>query len=254
MLLQKNLRLDLLGRCAAQENVLAEARSLAEVSGERAMAAKVEGATGNVFSSLGRYEEAREHYERNLAIAREVGDRRSEGYALSGLGAVAHEQDEGGETLDLAGQALSLRQEIGHADGVTDSLIQQGEIHWRAGRSDEARKSLDEAVDLLRDQPCNPERAHALALFACLSDGDPTPAEEALHEAGDGGNTPETRYYLWRATGKHEHLAEAKRLLDYRIEHAPEEYRESMLKNVRLNREIMEAWEEHGEEREGEAE
>jgi hypothetical protein len=29
--------------------------------------------------------------------------------------------------------------------------------------------------------------------------------------------------------------------------HAPEEYRESMLKNVRLHREIMEAWEEHGE-------
>ena len=28
---------------------------------------------------------------------------------------------------------------------------------------------------------------------------------------------------------------------------APEEYRESMLKNVRLHREIMEAWAEHGE-------
>ena len=37
-----------------------------------------------------------------------------------------------------------------------------------------------------------------------------------------------------------------KRLLDHLVEHAPEEYRESMLKNVRLHREIMEAWEEHG--------
>ena len=43
------------------------------------------------------------------------------------------------------------------------------------------------------------------------------------------------------------HLAGAKRLLDHRVDHAPEEYRESMLKNVRLHREIMEAWAEHGE-------
>jgi hypothetical protein len=28
--------------------------------------------------------------------------------------------------------------------------------------------------------------------------------------------------------------------------HAPEEYRESMLRNVQVNREIMEAWAEHG--------
>ena len=36
------------------------------------------------------------------------------------------------------------------------------------------------------------------------------------------------------------------RLLDHLVEHAPEEYRESMLRNVRLNREITEAWAEHG--------
>ena len=42
------------------------------------------------------------------------------------------------------------------------------------------------------------------------------------------------------------HPGVAQRLLDCRVEHAPEEYRESMLKNVRLHREIMEAWEEHG--------
>jgi hypothetical protein len=49
------------------------------------------------------------------------------------------------------------------------------------------------------------------------------------------------------------HLAEAKRLLDYRVEHAPEEYHGSMLKNVPLHHEIMEAWEEHGTESGSEA-
>ena len=33
-----------------------------------------------------------------------------------------------------------------------------------------------------------------------------------------------------------------KRLFDDRVKHANEEYRESMLKHVRLNREIMETW------------
>ena len=37
-----------------------------------------------------------------------------------------------------------------------------------------------------------------------------------------------------------------RRLLDHLVEHAPEEYRESMLKNVRLYREIMKAWASHG--------
>jgi hypothetical protein len=56
----------------------------------------------------------------------------------------------------------------------------------------------------------------------------------------------ETRFLLWRATNDPTHLHEANRLLDHLVEHAPEEYRESMLKNVRLHREIMEAWEEYG--------
>ena len=69
---------------------------------------------------------------------------------------------------------------------------------------------------------------------------------------GDTADLRDVCYVLWKATGKHEHLAEAKRLLDYRVEHAPEGYRESMLKNVRLNREIVEAWAEHGEKAVGE--
>ena len=44
------------------------------------------------------------------------------------------------------------------------------------------------------------------------------------------------RFCLWTATGKAEHLEEARHLVEYEIEHAPEEHRE-----------IMEAREEHGE-------
>ena len=150
--------------------------------------------------------------------------------------------------MDLAGEALALRRTIGHTDGVAESLIQLGELRWRAGETGAACEALKEAAGLLcQEQQHSGELARARALLACLPDGDVEAAEAALQEAGEAGNTPQTRYYLWQATGKPEHLAEAKRLLDHLVEHAPEEYRESMLKNVRLNREIMEAWKEHGE-------
>ena len=110
-----------------------------------------------------------------------------------------------------------------------------------------ARLALQEAVDLLREQKCKGDLARALALLANLPRGDVEAAQAAMEDAGESGNTTRVRYLLFNATGGRAHLAEAKRLLDHLVEHAPEEYRESMLKNVRLHREIMEAWEEHGE-------
>jgi hypothetical protein len=49
------------------------------------------------------------------------------------------------------------------------------------------------------------------------------------------------RFLLWQATHDRAHLAEAKRLLDFMVEHAPPDCRESMLANVRLHREIAAA-------------
>ena len=69
--------------------------------------------------------------------------------------------------------------------------------------------------------------------------------------AGDVQVALDTRLVLWKATHDTAHLTEARRLLDHLVEHAPEEYRESMLKNVRLHREILEAWEAHGGEIKG---
>ena len=57
----------------------------------------------------------------------------------------------------------------------------------------------------------------------------------------------EAKFLLWRATGDATHLVDAKHTLEGLVEDAPAELRESMLSNVCLHREIMEAWEEHGE-------
>lgn len=71
-------------------------------------------------------------------------------------------------------------------------------------------------------------------------------AKEAIERAGDGGDDSRMHFLLWKASGDARHIKAAKLHLDFQVEHAPEECRESMLKNVRLHREIVEAWEEHG--------
>ena len=57
------------------------------------------------------------------------------------------------------------------------------------------------------------------------------------------------RWLLWRATHDGVHLVKAKRLLDEALANVAEQYHESMLTNVRVNREILAAWrEEFGDE------
>ncbi len=52
------------------------------------------------------------------------------------------------------------------------------------------------------------------------------------------------RFLLFKATSDRDHLAEAHRLLVFARDHAPEEYRETMIENVPLHRDIVAAWEE----------
>ena len=52
---------------------------------------------------------------------------------------------------------------------------------------------------------------------------------------------------LWELTQDQTHLTEAHRLLEHPRDHAPEDCRDSMIENVSLYRDIMKAWEEHGE-------
>ena len=139
-----------------------------------------------------------------------------------------------------------MRRGIGHGDGIADSLIELGDLHRRAGDAEAARTALDEAVSLSREQGRPPQIALALAMLACLPDGDAGAAVTALGDAGETGDSPRLRWLLHQATGDRAHLAEAKRLLDESLGKVPVEYHESMLTSLRVNRDIVAAWEEHG--------
>jgi tetratricopeptide (TPR) repeat protein len=227
---------------AHYERALVICREIGDRSGEAVVLVNL----GPLWVGLGARERAQDALEQSLSICREIGARYPQGYALLYLARLRDEEGQVEEARRFAHESLDLRREIGQRDGVVQSLLFLADLERRAGRTEEAHAGLVEALALAREQGSKKEAALAQALLTRLFGGDPAAAEAALEQAGEAGNTSAVRYHLWKATGKPEHLAEAKRLLDFRVEHSPEEYRESMLTDVRLHRDIMKAWEEHG--------
>jgi tetratricopeptide (TPR) repeat protein len=127
---------------------------------------------------------------------------------------VADEDGDAAEALRRAEESLALRREIGHDDGVADSLVEIGDLRRRAGDAAGARAALDEALTLARAHGSKPQVALCLALLATLPGGDAKAALAALAEAGEAGDSAKIRFLLWQAAHDRAHLVEAKRLLD----------------------------------------
>jgi tetratricopeptide (TPR) repeat protein/energy-coupling factor transporter ATP-binding protein EcfA2 len=194
--------------------------------------------------SLGDLAGVRRDLEASLALGRELGARYPQGYALFGLASMAEEEGDPAGARRLAGEALALRRQIRHAYGVVESLGQLALLRRVDGDLDGARAAAEETLALARAQSSPGVVASSLALLATLPGGDAKAAEAALVVAGEALPAREAvpvRFLLWEATRDRAHLAAAKRHLDFLVEHAPPECRESMLANVRVHREIMAA-------------
>jgi hypothetical protein len=155
----------------------------------------------------------------------------------------------GGDTtgaLRLLGQALALRRAISHADGVAESLVAIGALRRRAGDFDAATVALEEALSLSRTQGRLHKAALAHAHLACIPGGDPKGALDACAKAGPAAETAPIRYLLWQATRDRTHLDHARRLVDFLLEHAPQESREAMIANVPLLRDVVAAARQRG--------
>ena len=228
------------------ERHLALSREIGNRQGE----ATARGNLGNVCYLQGRLEAAKEHHEQNLAMTREIQYRTGEALALHNLGEVLKERGETSEGEECLRACLALCEEIGHRHVAVMAHLSLGSLRAAAGDGAGARASLVAARDLAAEHGFAGHETLARCELACLPGGD---AQDALasyteHEERLAAHERrKARLRLFQATGDRAHLADAKRLLDEALTHVPEEYRESMRKNVRLNREIMEAWAEHGE-------
>ena len=239
----------ILGRLGEAREHYERSFALSREIGDRENEANVTGSLGSVFRSLGRLGESRDHHERSLARSREIGDRWNEGFDLQSLAHLSAEERDAAATERRYAEALALRREIGHRDGEANTLLSRGAHLARQGREVEARADLDAALALARDLSLPGVELLVTAQLARLRDGDVTAALAALaaHEGrAELEEATEARFLLWQATRDPAHLAEAKRQLDFLVEHAPPDCRESMLANVRLHREIAAAAREQG--------
>ena len=201
---------------------------------------------GALYGQLGSVERGLECVQHALASGRDTGEPAKEAAALSAQGKLAELKGELDEAERCYEQARALREKLGEPGNIVESLGDLGRCLRLQGRVDGARPHLEDTVTRARALGAVGPGLLALAELACLPDGDPAEALKALaaDEARVGAtDMTRCRFLLWQATGDRSHLEEAHRLLTFMLDHAPEEFRESMIENVPLHRDIMQAWE-----------
>lgn len=105
---------------------------------------------GQLCSFMGRYEEARGHLEESLAIAREIGDKRSIALTLQPLGIAYHGQGDLVTARRHFEEGLVLAREIGNKREVAAALIALAQLNRIDGQPDTAEPLYAEALALAR--------------------------------------------------------------------------------------------------------
>jgi tetratricopeptide (TPR) repeat protein len=205
--------------------------------------------SGYVLLPIGQIDGARREFERYLTLTRELGERPMEAWALHAMGDVADAAGDWPAAERWYDDALELRRAIGVRREEATTLLGRGLVRAEQLRITEARQDLSAALGIARELALPDVLVGALCHLATFPGGDVAAAADAVQSYG--ARIPlqqrmEARHLLWQATHDRAHLAEAKRLLDFMVEHAPPECRESMVANVRLHREIVAAAKEAG--------
>jgi len=237
-----------LGRSAEAHARYRSALTMARETGDRYSEALDLGSEGCSLARLGAWEEAESRQRAALDVAREIGLRSLEASTLTGLADGLCEQGDLQAAEGLYQEALAHYEAIAARDqDAAWAHIQYGVLLARIERADEARAQLEEALAIATEAGAPGNRMLALLHLALLENGDPAEALSAFTEAEgrmEHGRKTEARFLLYKATGDKQHLEAAHDLLTFFVEHAPEQYKETTLTNVKLHRDIMKAWDE----------
>jgi len=243
----RGLSLQYLGRLSEAKEALDRALAASREQNERVGEGIALVNHGRLYADLGDPERGRATLEESRTILRSIGERRPEGYALHRLGMVAEHTGDLDAAERLYEEAIALRREMEYPHGLSRSLARMGALRLQQDRPNEARPLLDEAYELAK-KIHTPDPVVMAAAYLTRVGGDPATARAAFDEYAGRlrvHDEMEARFVLWQATKDPEQLEAAHRLHTLQIENAPEECREAMLENVRLHREIAEAFAAH---------
>jgi len=132
----------------AYRDALAVAGKLEQTDGVRRMTGTVHTDLADVLRDLARYDEAREHYERSLEIAKAVDDGRGAAVSLGQLGTLALVQGKLAEARRRHTEALNAFRNLGEPQGEAIAWHQLGRVAEKAREWDEAERCYKESLAL----------------------------------------------------------------------------------------------------------
>jgi tetratricopeptide (TPR) repeat protein len=245
-----------LGHLAFEEGRFAEALRLFgdAVEGARAVGYRYGQASTGIWvaralATMGQNDRAEAALASARVLAREVGAVYLEPYILMCEGMMAENRGDVERAERCYREMLESNRAIGNWEGIASALSLLGELYLRQGRVEEARRYLEETLEMCEKYRPGDIPLIMEVMIATLPGGDPEravalvkePRRSAPHERIDALT------YVWNATGDLEHLREARRMLQELVDNAPEGCEQSLLHGVATLRPTTEAWERHGD-------
>ena len=175
------------------------------------------------YREVRRVDEAKQSFEKALAIRMEIGDKVGQGWTSTGVGFVGFDQSQ----FDVAAQhfahALELFREVGDRHGEGIALANLGAAHSALHEFDRAVPTLEQALDLFADLEDRYGEGYTLVKLGDTYSELKRPAEaldvfqralELRREVGDRwgeGETLQKKGLLLADIGQHEQAAECLR-------------------------------------------
>ena len=194
-----------------------------------------------VFEMLGDAARSREHAERAARLARETGARETLALANLCMARLLLREGRSAEARELGEAVVGNAPSDAVASRAHDLL---GQVAVVEGGLDEARDRLSRAREAAPDEAC--------ARLACAIAAQPGAGQDAIDDArraleADLPRIPQSvaavaQFRLWLATGERALLDAAHETLVRLRDHAPVEYRDSMIRDVPVYAEIAAAW------------
>jgi DNA-binding SARP family transcriptional activator/tetratricopeptide (TPR) repeat protein len=144
------------------------ARRAAREAGDRDGEAQALHGLGTTYGRLGRYEPARDHFERALTLFREAGDLVGQARAFGNLGMLHDRQGRYDPAADHHRQALTLFQLAGDPVGEANALTSLAGAEWQLGRYEPAADHIERALAMFREIGDPDGEAYALDSLGLL--------------------------------------------------------------------------------------
>ena len=106
---------------------------------------------GNMYFHQSKYTEARELYEKSLAINKEIGDRNGEASCYLNLGAVYQSVGEYDKAREHLEKSLVIKKEIGDRNGEANCYVNLGNVYQLVGKYSKAKEHLDNSLVIKKE-------------------------------------------------------------------------------------------------------